>query len=57
MLICNTGLNVFSKMFAVTKSEKEIDKRMLKVAVFKLNKQITNFDDSPCKEHYEYNII
>lgn len=52
--ICNTGLNVFSKMFAVIKSEKEIVKRRLKVAVFKLNKLIINFDDSTRKGHYEY---
>ncbi|KAL4112917.1 hypothetical protein QTP88_016632 [Uroleucon formosanum] len=38
ILICNTGLNVFSKMFEVIKSEKEIVKQMLKVAVLKLNK-------------------
>lgn len=54
ILICNTGLNVFSKMFAVIKSEKEIVKRMLKVAVLKLNKQIINYDVSTCKVHYEY---
>jgi len=54
ILICNIGLNVFSKMSAVIKSEKEIVKRMLKVAVLKLNKQIINFDDSTCREHYEF---
>lgn len=54
ILICNTGLNVFSKMFAVIKSEKEIVKRMLKVVVLKLNKQIKHFDDSTCKDHYEF---
>lgn len=54
ILICNTGLNIFSKMFALIKSEKEIVQRMLKVVVLKLNKQIINFDESTCKGHYEF---
>lgn len=54
ILICNIGLNVFSKMFTVIKSEKDIIKQMLKVAVFKLNKNITHFEVSTCKEHYKF---
>jgi len=41
-------------MFEVIKTEKEIDKRMLKVAVLKLNKHIINYDFSTCKEHNDY---
>jgi len=41
-------------MFAVIKIEKEIVKRMLKVVVLKLNKQIKHFDDSTCKDHNEF---
>jgi hypothetical protein len=33
ILICNTGLNVFSNMFALIKSEKEIVKRMLSCCI------------------------